>query len=85
MQTRVSPKGRIVVPASLGLRLGVRAGDPIDIAVEGDRIVLTSPNRRQYEARIIDEPITGLPVIDLGPDAPVLTSEMVREMLTDFP
>ncbi len=31
------------------------------------------------------DPITGFPVIDAGPDAPILTSEMVRELLKDFP
>jgi hypothetical protein len=29
--------------------------------------------------------MTGLPVIDFGPDAPILTHEQVREMLADFP
>jgi AbrB family looped-hinge helix DNA binding protein len=85
MQTRVSTKGQIVLPAPIRRRLGIRAGDPLDIAVEQDRIVLSAPHKAAYEARIIDDPITGFPVIDVGPDAPVLTSEMVRELLTDFP
>jgi antitoxin (DNA-binding transcriptional repressor) of toxin-antitoxin stability system len=37
------------------------------------------------KARIIEDPVTGLPVIDVGDDAPILTNEMVREMLADFP
>ncbi len=85
MQTRVSTKGQIVLPAPLRRRLGIRAGDPLDISVEKDRIVLTAPKRKHFKARIIEDPITGLPVIDAGPDAPVLTSEMVREILADFP
>jgi AbrB family looped-hinge helix DNA binding protein len=85
MQTRVSSKGQIVLPAPLRRKLGIRAGDPLDIAVEKDRIVLTQPSKPKYEARIIKDPITGFPVIDVGPDAPVLTSEMVRELLVDFP
>ena len=85
MQTRVSTKGQIVLPGPLRRRLGIRAGDSLDIAIEKNRIVLTAPERKHFTARIIEDPITGLPVIDAGPDAPILTSEMVRELLVDFP
>jgi bifunctional DNA-binding transcriptional regulator/antitoxin component of YhaV-PrlF toxin-antitoxin module len=66
-------------------RLGIRAGDALDIAVEKDRIVLTQSSKPKYEARIVKDPVTGYIAIDLGPDAPTLTSEMVRELLKDFP
>jgi AbrB family looped-hinge helix DNA binding protein len=85
MRTKVSTKGQIVLPGPLRRKLGIRAGDPLDISVERDRIVLTAPKRKHSTARIIEDPITGLPVIDVGPDAPVLTSKMVRELLVDFP
>ena len=85
MQTRVSTKGQIVLPAPLRNRLGIRAGDTLDVVVEKDRIVLTTPKRKRFKARIIEDPITGLPVLYAGPDAPILTSEMVTEMLADFP
>jgi AbrB family looped-hinge helix DNA binding protein len=85
MQTRVSTRGRVVLPAPLRHRLGIRPGDALDISLEQDRIVLTAPKRKKYKAKIIKDPITGFSVIDLGPDAPVLTSEMVRELLVDFP
>jgi AbrB family looped-hinge helix DNA binding protein len=85
MQTKVSTKGQIVLPGPLRRRLGIRTGDTLDIAVEKGRIVLTAPERKHFTACIIEDPITGLPVIDAGPDAAVLTSEMVRELLVDFP
>jgi AbrB family looped-hinge helix DNA binding protein len=85
MQTKVSTKGQIVIPQPVRRRLGIRPGDPLDISVEKDRIVLTAPKRTRFKARIIKDPITGFPVLYAGPDAPVLTSEMVRELLTDFP
>ena len=85
MQTRVSTKGQVVLPAPIRRRLGIQAGAPLDIAIEDDRIVLSAPRKPKYKARIIKDPITGFPVIDVGPDAPVLTSEMVRELLVDFP
>jgi AbrB family looped-hinge helix DNA binding protein len=85
MQTKVSTKGQIVLPGPLRRKLDIRAGDPLDIFVERDRIVLTAPKRKHSTARVIEDPITGLPVIDAGSDAPVLTSKMVRELLVDFP
>jgi AbrB family looped-hinge helix DNA binding protein len=85
MQTRVSTKGQIVIPGPLRRKLDIRAGDSLDIAVENDRIVLTQASKPKYEARIVEDPVTGFTVLDLGPDAPILTSEMVRELLADFP
>lgn len=85
MQTKVSTKGQIVLPGPLRRKLGLRAGDPLDITIEKDRIVLTQASKPKYEARIVKDPATGYIAIDLGPDAPILTSEMVRELLTDFP
>jgi AbrB family looped-hinge helix DNA binding protein len=85
MQTKVSTKGQIVLPAPVRRRLGIRAGDPLDISVDEDRIVLTQASKPKFEPRIVKDPVTGFIALDLGPDAPVLTSEMVRELLTDFP
>ncbi len=85
MRTKVSTKGQIVIPGPIRRRLGLRAGDTLDIAVEKDRIVMTQPSKPKYEARLVKDPVTGFLAIDLGPDAPTLTSEMVRELLTDFP
>jgi AbrB family looped-hinge helix DNA binding protein len=85
MQTKVSTKGQIVLPGPLRRKLDIRAGDPLDISIEKDRIVLTALKRKHSTARIVEDPITGLPVIDAGSDAPVLTSKMVRELLVDFP
>ena len=85
MQTRVSTKGQVVLPGPIRRKLGIRVGDPLDANIEDGRIVLTPRRKQAFEAKIIEDPITGLPVIDAGPDAPVLTSEMVAEMLADFP
>jgi AbrB family looped-hinge helix DNA binding protein len=85
MQTKVSAKGQIVIPGPLRRKLGIRAGDPLDAKVEAGRIVLTPQKKQVFEAKIIEDPITGFPVLYAGPDAPVLTSEMVRDLLVDFP
>ena len=85
MQTKVSTKGQIVLPSPLRRKLDIRAGDRLDISIDEGRIVLTAPKRKHFKARIIEDPITGFPVLYAGPDAPVLTSEQVKEILADFP
>jgi AbrB family looped-hinge helix DNA binding protein len=85
MQTRVSTKGQVVLPGPIRRKLGIRAGDRLDASVEGGSIVLTPEQKPQYQAQIVHDPITGLPALDAGPDAPELTNEQVREMLADFP
>jgi AbrB family looped-hinge helix DNA binding protein len=85
MQAKVSTKGQIVLPGPLRRRLGICAGDPLDARVEGGHIVLTPRRKRSQRARIIEDPVTGLPVLSAGPDAPVLTHKEVLEILANFP
>jgi hypothetical protein len=46
-----------------------------------------SPRKRTQEtkAKIVIDPVTGFPVLTLGPGAPVLTHQEVKVMLYDFP
>ena len=85
MQTKVSTKGQIVIPGPVRRRLGIRAGDPLEVDVEAGRIVLTPCEERSREAKIIADPATGLPVLSAGADAPVLSSKDVEEILANFP
>lgn len=85
MQTRVSTKGQVVLPGPLRRRLGIRPGDPLDVRIKEGSIFLTPREKKSRQAKIIDDPISGLPVLYAGPDAPVLTNEQVREMLAEFP
>jgi AbrB family looped-hinge helix DNA binding protein len=85
MRTRISSKGQVVLPQPIRRRLGLHAGDELEAEVREQAIVLTPRRKRQPKARIIRDEITGLPVLTAGKDAPVLTSEDVEEMLSDFP
>jgi AbrB family looped-hinge helix DNA binding protein len=85
MQTKLSTKGQVVLPSRIRNKLGLRPGDPLDASVEGGRIVLTPRKKRGRKVRIIKDPVTGFPVLDLGPGAPILTSKEVKEILADFP
>jgi hypothetical protein len=60
--------------------------DPVlDANVESGRILLTPRTKRQYRVRFVTDPITGLPALSAGPNAPTLTSEEVEEILESFP
>jgi AbrB family looped-hinge helix DNA binding protein len=85
MQTKVSTKGQVVLPSAIREKLGLRPGDALEAKLEGGRIVLTPKRGRRRKARIITDPITGLPVLTLGQGAPVLTSKQVEEILSEFP
>ena len=87
METKVLEKGEVVLPASLRRRLGIKPGDTLTADIQDQNIVLSPrPEKKKARiARIVTDPVTGLPVIDIGDDAPILTSEMVREMLAEFP
>jgi AbrB family looped-hinge helix DNA binding protein len=85
MQTKVSTKGQIVLPGPLRRRLNLQPGDPLDVDVENGKIILTPPKKRRLKIKIVTDPITGLPVLEAGPNAPALTSEEVAELLATFP
>jgi len=85
METKVSTKGQVVLPGPLRRRLGLRTGDPLDVDIEAGRIVLTPRTKRPRRIRIIADPVTGLPVLSAGDDAPPLSSKEVEEILANFP
>lgn len=47
--------------------------------------MLTPQRPRSKKVEILIDPITGLAVLSAGPDAPVLTSGQVREIVDEFP
>ena len=85
MQTKLFTKGQVVLPVRVRRTLGLHAGDSLDANVEAGRIILTPTSRRPQRARIVKDPITGLPALTAGPNAPRLTHKQVKQILTDFP
>jgi AbrB family looped-hinge helix DNA binding protein len=84
MRTSVASNGEIIVPGELPEKLGFRPGDSLDATVEAGKIILFPSPKAQFHGTIVEDPLTGLPVLDFGPDAPELTHEQLREMLADF-
>lgn len=87
MQAKVLEKGRIVLPKSIRQKLGIKEGDQLTANVRDGDIVLSRQKKaaKSRDARIVKSPVTGLPVIDVDKTAPVLTNEIVRDLLSDFP
>lgn len=85
METKLSTKGQVVLPGPIRRKLGLQPGDSLDAEVTSGSILLTPRKKRKRKAKIVVDPITGLPVLDAGPAAPALSSEQVREMLDEFP
>jgi AbrB family looped-hinge helix DNA binding protein len=85
METKLSTKGQVVLPIQIRRKLGLRTGDPLDTQVEGGRIVLTPRRAHSRKVSIVTDPVTGLPVLSAGPEAPPLSSKQVREILSEFP
>lgn len=75
----------MVLPAPFRNQLGIDTGGALTASMEGERVVLTAKPQKKFKGRIIKDPITGLPALTFGPDAPKLTSERVAELLADFP
>jgi AbrB family looped-hinge helix DNA binding protein len=82
METRVSTNGQVVLPGPVRRRLGLLPGDPLNVKVEGGRIVLTPRRSRSRKDSILLDPVTGLPVLDAGQGAPLLSSKQVQEILS---
>jgi AbrB family looped-hinge helix DNA binding protein len=85
METKVSTKGQVVLPSPLRRKLGIRAGDSLAVSVQSGSLVLTPSRSSPPSSRIITDPVTGLPVLSAGPNAPILTSKEVEDMLAEFP
>ncbi len=85
METKLSTKGQVVLPGPIRRELGLQPGDSLDAKVQAGRVMLTPRRKRSRRARILTDAITGLPVLSAGPEAPVLTSRQVREILAEFP
>lgn len=43
IRRKVDDLGRVVIPAGIRRTLGIREGDPVEVTVEGERVVLAKP------------------------------------------
>lgn len=83
-------EGRLTLPASVRETMGVQPGDVLEASLEtqdeaGGMVLKLRQPGKKWELKLITDPNTGWPVLSAGAGAPILTSEMVADVLTDFP
>lgn len=74
-----------MLPSRVRRKLGIEPGDSLAVRIERGKIVLSTKGRRPRKARLTTSRRTGLPVIDAGPEAAQVTSEMVERLLDELP
>ena len=47
--------------------------------------MLTPGKKRPHRVKLVTDPVTGLPALSAGPNAPTLSSKEVEEILANFP
>jgi len=80
--TTLSSKGQLVIPLEIRRRLGLEAGAKLRCELEDDRIVLEPEHRGPA---VLERDADGLPVLVATADAPEMTPEIVKEILSNFP
>ena len=87
MTIKLSSKGQIVLPVSMRRRLSLHAGDALEVSMDSraGKIIVGPQIKKRAKAKVIKDPITGWSVLKCPAGTPTLTTEMVKEMLADFP
>ena len=84
--TTMSTKGQIVVPKEIRDRVGIDAGDKIEISLDGQIVQLRKlgqPERQRLKIKFDKQ--TGFPHFVVPKDAPPITDEWVKQQLSEFP
>ena len=82
MTAVLSTKGQLVIPQQFRRALRLHAGDKVTFSLEGDRLVL-----KRYSlapARVVKNH-RGRRVLEAPKDAPAMTPETVKALLSEFP
>lgn len=82
MTLRLSTKGQLVIPAPLRKALNLKAGDQIEVTLEGQLLVLQSAKR---DGARLKRGRFGRPVLSAARGAPAMTTESVTALLEELP
>ena len=80
METIVSSKGQVVIPAALRRKLKLKPGDRLDIHEETDGILLRP--LASARGKFVSRPGRKHPVLSLG-GSPVISSREVEDILNE--
>jgi AbrB family looped-hinge helix DNA binding protein len=82
MTAVLSTKGQLVIPQQFRRALHLHAGDKVALFLEGDRLVLKRSSATP--ARLL-KTRSGRRVLEAPADAPPMTPEVVKILLSEFP
>ena len=85
MITTLSSKGQVVLPRVARAKLHLVSGTKFECTIQGDSIVLTPQNVRKSSPQLIEDKKTGLIVTQSPSEIGLVTNEMIRNLLLDFP
>lgn len=85
MTTTLSSKGQIVIPRLARAKLHLQPGAKLICEVQGDSIVLKPEAPRRRKTALVIDKVTGLRVTKATTPEAMVTSDMVKALLADFP
>lgn len=85
MTTTLSSKGQVVLPRLVRAKLRLMPGAKLTCEVQGDSIVLKPESAPAHKTKIVVDEITGLRVTKRTIPEAIVTSDMVKALLADFP
>lgn len=83
--TRLSSKGQVVLPRLVRSKLGLAPGVELICEVRGDSVVLTPQGVPTRIKEYVIDPVSGLQVAKRMMGSDPVSSEMVKELLEEFP
>ena len=85
MNTMLSAKGHVLLPAPARRALGLKTGDKLHVEIERGGVRLEPRRRRLARVVMKRDPVTSLPYFVPPTDTPVLTAATVKQVMRDFP
>jgi AbrB family looped-hinge helix DNA binding protein len=84
-RTILSSKGQVVLPRMVRSQLHLVPGTKFVCEVRGDSVVLTPEPASRQAREYVTDPLTGLRVRKAPENAGLVTTEMVKALLEEFP
>lgn len=85
MVTRLSSKGQVVIPRAARMKLRLAEGATLECRIEGSSIRLTPTRSSGRANRLVRDKKTGLVVTTARQRGHAVTTQDVRNALSDFP
>lgn len=82
MTLKLSTKGQLVIPVELRNALNLKAGDKVEVKLEGQVLLL---KRAPLHVAKLKRGQFGRPVLVAAPGAPAMTTESVGALLEELP